>query len=466
MKKPSYISAALPQVLIIDDEENMLHMLAAMLGKNGYDVTVSSEPQQGVQLIRNGCFDFVLCDVKMPGMDGIEVLESLAGMDEMPTIIMMSAYGSIDLAISAMKAGAYDFISKPFKKDEVLLALKKAEEREGLRKENRILKEEIKKVRGKSGFGRMLWASKKMDELVQLARKVAAYDSPVLITGESGTGKELMARGIHQCSARAERAFQAINCGSIPAGLIENELFGHVRGAFTGADRTKCGVFEAADSGTLFLDEIGELPIDMQVKLLRVLQEQEIRPVGGNTNISIDVRVLAATSRDIASEIRDGRFREDLYYRLNVIHLELPALRSRTEDIPVLCQGFLDKFTAGFNKKVDEIEAKAMEKMLAYPWPGNVRELENTIQRAVIIADEQIIGPEHIILGPAADRDGGNVIKFSEENCSLKEAKKRLEKSYIEKALHEAGGNKSKAARRLELSYPALLNKIKEYRLG
>ncbi len=305
-----------------------------------------------LDMIAREHFDFILCDVKMPGVDGMMFLEKGRGFLKDSTVIMMSAYGTVDLALQAMQAGAYDFISKPFKSDEVLLTLKKAEEREQLRRENQRLKRTIDEFSRETSFAGMVGASDKMRHLVELGLKVAQYDTTVLITGESGTGKELIARGIHTNSPRSERTFVAINCASLPENLLESELFGHVRGAFTGADYQHKGLFREADGSTLFLDEIGELPLTMQVKLLRVLQEREIRPVGSARSEKVNVRVLAATSKDLAYQVAQGAFREDLYYRLNVMQLRLPPLRERQEDIPLLCHHFIKKFNRKFETKV------------------------------------------------------------------------------------------------------------------
>ncbi|MCI5140017.1 MAG: sigma-54-dependent Fis family transcriptional regulator, partial [Candidatus Electrothrix sp. AR1] len=314
----------LKHVLVVDDEENMRHMLSVLLTGEGYLVDMAADGKEAVRLLEDKVFDFVLCDIRMPKMDGLAFLKAAESVEHGATVIMMSAFGSVDTAIEAMKQGAYDFISKPFKTDEVVLVLKKAEERERLRRENIRLKRKVAELEKKSGFGAMIGKSKAMREVFTLAEKVAEHPTTVLITGESGTGKELVAAGIHAKSGRGNKPFIAVNCGSVPENLLESEFFGYVRGAFTGADRNKKGLFEEAHKGTLFLDEIGELPTSMQVKLLRVLQEQEIRPVGSAQRKKIDVRILAATARDISEEVQQGRFREDLFYRLNVINIQVP----------------------------------------------------------------------------------------------------------------------------------------------
>ena len=378
---------------------------------------------------------------------------------------MMSAYGTVDLALAAMKAGAYDFISKPFKSDEVLLALKKAEERESLKQENRRLKDEIKEIQDAGSFHAMIGESAGMRRMYALARKVAGYNTTLLVTGESGTGKELVARGVHKYSGRDKRPFVAVNCGSIPENLLESELFGYVKGAFTGADKTKRGLFDEADGSTLFLDEIGELPLAMQVKLLRVLQEQEIRAVGSALSKSVDVRVIAATARDLQDQVAKGAFREDLYYRLNVMHISIPPLRERKEDIPLLCHHFVKKFNTRFEVNIKAVSPEAMEMILNYSWPGNVRELENVIQRGMVLTRTSMIEREHLPEDLGSVRCGR---RFDDRlttgsGLSLKMAQKTMEAKLIAKAMLQFQGNKSKAANALQISYPSMLSKLKEY---
>jgi two-component system response regulator AtoC len=453
----------LKHVLVVDDEENMRHMLSVLLTGEGYSVDTAANGKEALASLESGFFGFVLCDIRMPEMDGLAFLKAAEAVEHGATVIMMSAFGSVDTAIEAMKQGAYDFISKPFKTDEVVLVLKKAEEREGLRRENICLKKKIAALEKKSGFGAMIGKSKAMQEVFTLAEKVAGHPTTVLITGESGTGKELVAVGIHAESGRANKPFIAINCGSIPDNLLESEFFGYVRGAFTGAARDKKGLFEEAHKGTLFLDEIGELPSSLQVKLLRVLQEHEVRPVGSAQKKKIDVRILAATARDISEEVQQGRFREDLFYRLNVINIQVPPLRKRSTDIPVLCDYFVKKFTDSLNRPdIEGLSNTAMQQLLAYAWPGNVRELENVLERAVILAEGQHILPENLpenIQGSRAD----NVSDFLAGISSIKEGRRRVEECLIRQALEATKGNKSQAAQILEMSYPSLLSKIKEY---
>ncbi|MBU0680368.1 MAG: sigma-54 dependent transcriptional regulator [Proteobacteria bacterium] len=448
------------KILILDDEPNMRHMLTVLVEKAGYQVTTGADGREGLDLLGHHRFDFILCDIKMPNMSGMEFLQASSPLRGEATVIMMSAYGAIDTAIEAMKMGAYDFISKPFKTDEVLLTLKKAEERENLKRENRSLKLQISEVKDDYRFGTMLAHSKAMRDVFRLAAKVAQFDTTVLVTGESGTGKELVARGIHFASARAKMPLVVENCGCVPENLLESLFFGHVKGAFTGADHDKKGLFEEADKGTIFLDEIGDLPLLLQVKLLRVLQEGEIRPVGASQAIHVDVRVIAATARDLASEVKEGRFRQDLYYRLNVLPITLPPLRSRPADIPLLCEHFIAKLKDRMGLVAARIDKDAMKMLLKYQWPGNVRELENTIERALVLADGDTLLPENFpMLSEGTSPCGGALF----DGYSLKDAKKVWEKNLIEKTLAECKGNRSRAAEMLEISYPSLLSKIKEY---
>ena len=449
-------------LLIIDDEENMRHMLQALVSRHGYAVETAADGAQALQLLGRGHFDFILCDVRMPVMDGIAFLAAARGHLEQTTVIMMSAYGSIDTAIEAMKAGAYDFISKPFKADEVIMALRKAEEREALRQENLRLRREIEAMRGEGGFARIITTSPEMQAVLKLAAKAARYDSTVLITGESGTGKELVARGIHAASPRRDQPFIALNCGGIPENLLESELFGYLKGAFTGADRSRRGLFEEAEGGTLLLDEIGELPLSLQVKMLRVLQEREIRPLGASACRKIDVRILAATARDLVTEVQLGRFREDLYFRLNVIQILIPPLRRRRADIPLLCRHFLEKVRIEMGIEIKRVMPEVMELFDCYGWPGNVRELENIIHRGAVIAEDQAIRVEHL---PQYMKDNRASAKCLDDfdGLSLKQAQEIMEEELIVKALNETGGNRVQASKLLEISYPSLLSKIKKY---
>ncbi|MBI5896478.1 MAG: sigma-54-dependent Fis family transcriptional regulator [Desulfobacterales bacterium] len=455
-------SPAPTSILIIDDEENMRHMLASMLKREGYRIETAADGQDGLDKIRAATFDFVLCDIKMPRMDGMAFLKAVQPLADGVTIIMMSAYGTIDLAVEAMKLGAYDFISKPFKSDEVRLAIKKAEERDRLKRENLLLREQVRRFEERHRFGNLVAKSAAMQKVFELAAKVAQYNTTILIVGESGTGKELVAQAIHQAGPRQARPFVPVNCGSIPEALLESELFGYVKGAFTGADRNKKGLFEEADGGTLFLDEIGDMPVSLQVKLLRVLQEGEIRPVGQTESRAVDVRVIAATSRHLSQMITEGTFREDLFYRLNVICIDLPALRERGEDIPLLCQHFVNHFNSSLARKVKGITPEAMALLLRHRWPGNVRELENAIERAMVLAGDDWLTPDNFQLAGVSEvvlSPGEQIM----DGYSIKSAQKLMEREMIVKALKATQGNRTQAARLLEISHPSLLSKLKSY---
>lgn len=451
------------RLLIVDDEENMCHMLTALLTGHGYVIETACDGMEASAKVEKQEFDFILCDIRMPNVDGLEFLDRNRELLKKTTIVMMSAYGSIDLALEAMKNGAYDFISKPFKTDEVLLTLKKAEEREQLRRENHYLK----KVLGQREdcFRNIIGKSKKVTEVLELAEKVAPYDTTVLITGESGTGKELIARGIHELSQKGRKPFFAINCGSIPADLLESELFGYMKGAFTGADQNKKGIFEEAHGSTLFLDEIGDLPLAMQVKLLRVLQENEIRPIGASFSKKIKVRIIAATSQDLQADVERNIFRQDLFYRLNVMTIHMPSLHERLDDIPELCSHFIQKYNISLGSTVKTIDKDALTLLLKHKWPGNVRELENVIQRGMVLADGSQIEARHIPEGIGRSRKDRSCDDFKFDGFSIKNAQKSLESTLIQRALEKTKGNKSKAAVLLEISYPSLLSKIKDYSL-
>jgi two-component system response regulator AtoC len=452
------------KLLIIDDEENMRHMLTAMLKNLGYAVDTAADGETALKMVNKSFYDFILCDLKMPRMDGMAFLDAVKDKLGETTVIMMSAYGNLDTAIQAMKNGAYDYISKPFKSDEVYMALKKAEERERLKKENRRLLEKIRNIEENYRYGNMIGKSRAMQNVFKMVEKVAKYNTTVLISGESGTGKELIAKSIHLAGGRSQKSLVTVNCGGIPENLLESEFFGYKKGAFTGADRDKRGLFKEADKGTLFLDEIGELPMSLQVKLLRVLQENEIRPVGDTKTQSVDVRVIAATQKNLESEVRGGAFREDLYYRLNVLNIKLPPLRERQEDVPLLIDRFLNRFNQRFGKKIKKVSSTALSFLIKYKWPGNIRELENIIERAVVLADEEEILPEHL----PQDLEAKNRPFFDGEmsgEFSLKKTQQMLEKKMIRKALTETNGNRTHAAKLLEISHPSLLSKMKTYNI-
>ncbi|MFT5698180.1 MAG: two-component system response regulator AtoC [Desulforhopalus sp.] len=451
-------------LLIIDDEDNMRHMLKSLLHKSCYTICEAANGQDALNLVKDRSYDFILCDVRMPRIDGLQFLKQAKEHLQHSTVIMMSAYGSIDLALEAIKLGAYDYISKPFKTDEVLLTLKKAEEREKLQKENRVLRSEINNITKRDIFSDIIGSSEPLNNVIQQAIKVAQYDTSVLITGESGTGKELIARGIHNHSPRAAQQLITVNCASIPHNLLESEFFGFIKGAFTGADACKIGLLKEADGSTLFLDEIGELPMELQAKLLRILQDGELRPLGSNKTEKIDVRILAATAKDLSMEVEAGKFRQDLFFRLNVVELTVPPLRDRQIDISLLVEHFITKYQIKMKSSVIRASKDTLNLFRRYNWPGNIRELQNVIEHAMIYCEGSEITPE--VLPPKlqfSDLPDNNII--CSQTFSLKEGKIQMERVLIQKALKETRGNKSQAAGILELSYPSLLAKIKEYDL-
>ncbi len=452
------------RVLIVDDEKNMRHMLQVMLNKAGYAAETAADGAEGLDLMEKKNFDFVLCDLRMPNMDGMTFLKKSREKHPEKTFIMMSAYGTIDTALEAIKIGAYDYISKPFKQDEVLLTLKKAEERERLKRENIRLQNKIKKIEQKYSFGNIVARSEAMAHVFDLVQKVAEHKTTVLITGESGTGKELIAKAIHSNGGRASAPMVSINCGGIPENLLESELFGYKKGAFTDAVKDKPGRFEEADGGTIFLDEIGELPLPLQVKLLRVLQEEEITPLGSTGSRKINVRVITATSKDLYWEVEEGRFREDLFYRINVMKIHLPPLRERRGDIPLLIGYFIDLFNKKLSKNIEGLSSEAMPILMGYSWPGNIRELENVMERAVLLAKGRWITPSDLPSAVTSDQHSP-LSAAPEDTLSIKKASRRLERDLIQKALELTGGNRSKAAKILEVSRPMLISKIKAYKL-
>jgi two-component system response regulator AtoC len=451
------------KILVVDDEENLRHMLQVMLKKQGYLVEQAADGADALAKAQQGGYAFILCDIRMPVLDGKKFLTACTGKGIDATVIMMSAYGTVDDAIDCMKLGAYDYISKPFNSEEIALVLKKAEERERLKDENRRLREEV--VRGRA-IPEIVSRNARMSGIMDLVKKLSEHKTTVLIQGESGTGKELVAHALHDCGVRRLGPFVAVNCGAIPASLLESELFGHVKGAFTDASHDKVGLFEEADGGTLFLDEIGELPLPLQVKLLRVLQEEEIRRVGAASSQKVDVRVVSATSRDLAREVAAGRFREDLYFRLNVFALSLPALRERVEDVPLLVDHFLDKHGARMGIAGVRPTTEAMQALVRYRWPGNVRELENCIERGLVLCDGATLGlsclPESVRRGAGLERRSDDL----PESLSIKRGAEALERQLIVRALEQTAGNRTHAARLLEISHRALLYKLKEYDLG
>ncbi len=447
------------RILIVDDEESVRHQLASLLKRKGFEVTTAANGQEGLERYRSDGFDIVLSDVRMPGLDGMGLLEAMGGREAEAAVIMMSAYGDLDLAREAVRLGAADYLNKPYKNEELLLRINIVEQRLLLQRENLRLKRQI---RSDKPFSNIIGQTPVMKKMFKTIDKIAEFKSTVLIHGESGTGKELLARAIHDRSPRKDKAFVAINCGAIPENLLESELFGHVRGAFTDAVRNKTGLFEEADGGTLFLDEIGELPIGLQVKLLRVLQENEIRKVGENKPKKVDVRILAATIRDLAEMVQANTFREDLFYRLNVLAVKIPPLRERPEDIPLLVDHFLDGCNKKLGTAVTGVEPAAMKAMMEYAWPGNVRELENLVERAVILCDGEKITPE-LLTDKVRTSPPQPVTKLPAGQLSVKKTVRVVEEELIRRALAETGGNRTRASKLLEISHRTLLYKLKDY---
>ncbi len=449
------------RVLVVDDEENLRLVLKTFLKRQGYDVEVAHDGEDALPLIDGFGPDFVITDVRMPRLGGMELLSAIAAKGSEANVIVMSAYGSHDLALEAIQAGAYDYVSKPFKPEELLLCLKKAEERESLKRENRALREEIRKG---GQFENILAKSAVMAAIFRTISKVSDYKTTVLINGESGVGKELVAKAIHKRSGRAGHAFVAVNCGAIPENLLESELFGHKRGAFTDAVSDRRGLFEEADGGTLFLDEIGELPPSLQVKLLRVLEDGRIRRLGESKDLEVDVRIVAATHRDLMAESKANRFREDLFYRLNVLPISVPPLRERKEDIPLLIEHFIARNNTRLGTEIGGVDGDARRLLYEYAWPGNVRELENTIERAMVLAEGAKIHASDL---PERVRDVRDPIKLqlSSGELSIKKTTRFIEEVLIRRALQKTKGNRTRAAELLEISHRALLYKIKDYEL-
>jgi two-component system response regulator AtoC len=446
-------------ILVIDDEENLRHMLTLVLGKAGYAVSSAADGKEALSLTETTAFDVILCDLRMPKMDGLAFLKSAAARSLDVPIVVMSAYGTIDTAVDAMKLGAADYISKPFKPDEILLKLAQIEERNRLRQENIRLRDVVERT---FSFQNIVAKSQSMHKIFDTIRKIAEYKTTVLITGESGTGKELIARAIHYNGQRKHKPMVAINCGGLPENLLESELFGHVRGAFTDASKDKKGLFQEATGGTLFLDEIGELPLSLQVKLLRVLQDELVRPVGSTHSSKVDVRIVAATALDLAQAVQDGSFRDDLFYRINVLSIRVPALRERKEDIPLLANHFIEKLGKRLHKEIRGIRPDALQSLMDYPWPGNVRELENMIERTMVLTERLEICrnelPDEVRSGAASTCETLPVDSFSIKGNTM-----ALEKTLIQKALLETDNNRTRAARLLEISHPTLLAKMKLY---
>jgi len=450
------------RVLIVDDEESMRDFLSIMLHREGYQVDTAVDGAQAVVHLRDHSYDLVISDIKMPRMTGLELLAHIKDRTPETVVLMVTAFSSTDEAVEAMKQGAYDYITKPFKNEEIRLIVKNALERRELRRENLALKEALGQ---RFSFDGLIGKSKMMQDVFSMIRKVASSPVKILVTGESGTGKELVARAIHYNSDRRDGPFVPINCGAIPENLLESELFGHEKGSFTGAIRQKPGLFETAAGGTIFLDEIGELPAMMQVKLLRVLQENEFRRVGGTKDIKTDVRVLAATNRHLEEAVAAGSFREDLYYRFNVIRIDLPPLRQRREDIPVMVDFFWERFTDQKGVKVSE---DAMRRLIDYSWPGNVRELENVIERATVLGHDNEITldclPPNLVTGMSSSVTP--LTDIPESGMDLDAYLGEIEKEILIKALARTDGVRKSAAGLLGITFRSIRYRLAKYDLG
>jgi two-component system, NtrC family, response regulator PilR len=452
------------KILVVDDEQSMREFLEIMLKKEDYKVSLASNGEEVLKLLERDIFDLVLLDVRMPRMDGIAVLKKIKTLAPETIVIMITAYASHDTAVKAMKEGAYDYITKPFKIDEIKLIIKNALEKKNLQKENSLLKQV---VRDRYHFDNIIGQSPRMLALYDLLEKVSPTKTNILVTGESGTGKELVAKAIHYNSSRKDRPFVTLNCGAIPEPLIESELFGHMKGAFTDAIATKKGLFEVADEGTLFLDEISELPLLMQVKLLRVLQDREFKRVGGTEDLRVDVRIIAATNKDLEEAVREKRFREDLFYRLNVIQIKLPPLRERIDDIPRLVMHFLKKFSSELNKNISTVSPEAHRLLQDYVYPGNVRELQNIIERAVALESSEELTAQNLrsyLDDHLQNKKAGMDLDIPSEG--LEKFVEEIERTLLVKALDRTHGIKKKAAELLGINFRSMRYRLEKYGLN
>jgi len=456
------------RILVVDDEPSMREMLGIMLRKEGFEVLLTESRAQAAAVLAKGAVEMVITDVKLPDGDGIEILRHVKAAAPETVVVVMTAYGSTQTAVAALKLGAHDYLVKPFDVEELKVVVRNALERQQLQEENLLLKAEF---RTQHGLDRMVGVSPVMVALFNMVRSIASTNATVMITGESGTGKELVAKAIHALSPRHDAPFVSINCGALPENLLESELFGHMKGAFTDAHQNKKGLFEAAHRGTLLLDEVGEMLPSLQVKLLRVLQEKRIRRVGGTDEVDVDVRVVAATNRPLDRLVQEGRFREDLFYRLNVIPVRVPSLRERREDVPLLANHFLERFGHEMGKSVAKISAEAMDCLLRYSWPGNVRELENVIERAVALEPTPAILPERLPDGlrkgtPAAPGvDSDDAVAQLTLGFSLDRHLEALESALVRRALDQAGGDRGSASQLLGISARSLRYLIQKHGL-
>ena len=456
-----------PRILVVDDEPIVCESCKRILGEEGYEVDIALSGQEAFEKMKRDTYDVVLTDLKMPGIDGMEVLRTLRKDYPETMVIMITGFSTVETAVEAMKLGAFDYIPKPFTPDEVSIVVKKAIERKSLLLENIYLRSELQE---KYGFHNIVGKSKKMQEVYRTIVKVAPTDRTVMIYGQTGTGKELVARAIHYNSPRKDKPFVPVDCAVLAENLLESELFGHIRGSFTGAVTTKPGLFEVAEGGTVFLDEIGNISLSIQAKLLRVLQEREFTPVGGTTPKKVDIRIIAATNKDLEKMIKEETFREDLYYRLNIVPITLPGLKERQEDIPMLAMHFLNKYAEEMGKSIKGFTPAAMEKLVRYAWPGNVRELENIIERTIVMSEGEMVQPEHLPL-PSEKADAE--IEVPETSEELKEIKKQLrekavedvEKAFILRALERNHWNVTRAAEEVGMLRPNFQAMMRKYGL-
>ena len=456
-----------PRILVVDDEESIREFLEIMLKKEGYDVTLAEDGAKAKDILAKKSFDMVISDLQMPNMTGLELLKHVTGTYPDLVFMMITAFGTTESAVEAMKMGAYDYLTKPFKIDEVRINITNALRSKNLEVENRSLKKELTK---EYSFQNVIGNSEAMHRIFDLVRRVSQAPSNILITGESGTGKEVVAKAIHYNGPLKDKAFITVNCGAIPENLMESEMFGHKKGSFTSAHADKPGLFEAADGGTLFLDEVGELPLNIQVKMLRAIQERMVRRVGANDDVKVDVRIIAATNRDLEDMVKAGTFRQDLYYRLNVINIKTPALRERKDDIPLLANFFMKKYNDRLGKTVQGISLEAMEVLKKYDYPGNVRELENIIERTIALEGGATILPES--LPPIVNTPTGRKMASSQEieigndGVDLDKVLGQIEKELLIKAIHTAGGVKKKAAKLLHITFRSMRYRVEKYNLG
>ncbi len=455
------------RILVVDDEESIREFLEIMLKKEGFEVSLAEDGARAKEMIQKKSYDMVISDLQMPNMNGIELLKFVKDSAPDTVFMMITAFGTTETAVEAMKMGAYDYITKPFKIDEVRLNINNALKSQNLEVENRTLKKELVK---EYSFQNIIGNSPAMHQIYDLIKRVSQAPTNILVTGESGTGKEVVAKAIHYNGPLKDRPFVTINCGAIPENLMESEMFGHKKGSFTGAVTDKVGLFEVADGGSLFLDEVGELPITIQVKLLRAIQERIIRRVGATDDMKVDVRIIAATNRNLEDMVAKGTFRQDLFYRLNVINIKTPPLRDRKEDIPILAQHFLKKYNDKMTKNIGGVSVEAMEILKKYDYPGNVRELENMIERTVALEGGNTILPES--LPPMVNTMSGrkmassHEIEVTNDGVDLDKVMGQIEKELLIKAIHTAGGVKKKAAKLLSITFRSMRYRVEKYNLG